>query len=142
VSADFKSLDETRSVIRKETCRCLSEILNEVQPPPLEQPKELSGDPADKLTSWQHTRSSEDLITESSDSDELKEDQSSDDFAKLPRKALTELKSSSPPDQPRRSSPPPLEATEVALRICTSSPPLRSPSEVVFISSPAYHYYY
>ena len=37
-SEDFKSLDETRRTIRLETRRCLSEILNEVPPPPLPLP--------------------------------------------------------------------------------------------------------
>ena len=37
-SEDFKSLDETRRTIRLETRRCLSEILNEVPPPPLPPP--------------------------------------------------------------------------------------------------------
>ena len=82
-------MKETRSPIRSP--RILSEILNEVRPPPLlsaseEAELELRGDPEDKLTSFsKNIEKIEDVITKSSDSEESKNRNS------------------------RRDSPPPLE---------------------------------
>ena len=82
----------------------MSEILNEVPPPPTEE--ELRGDPRDKLTfSTEATTTSslaasgkkiEDVITKSSDSDESKE-------------PLRNRAASEDYDRALRSSPPPLE---------------------------------
>ena len=46
---DFKRLEETRRQIRKETRRCLSEILNEVQPPPI---PSASEDETEDILNW------------------------------------------------------------------------------------------
>ena len=100
-----EDLKETR--IRSRSPRILSEILNEVPPPPKE---ELRGDPRDKLTfSTEATTTSslvasavasgkkiEDVITKSSDSDESKE-------------PLRNRAASEDYDRALRSSPPPLE---------------------------------
>ena len=102
-----EDLKETR--IRSRSPRILSEILNEVPPPPKE---ELRGDPRDKLTfsteaDCTTTTSSssvvasgeekiEDVITKSSDSDESKE-------------PLRNRAASEDYDRALRSSPPPLE---------------------------------
>ena len=95
-----EDLKETR--IRSRSPRILSEILNEVPPPPREE-EELRGDPRDKLTfSTEATTTSslaasgkkiEDVITKSSDSDESKEP----------------LRNRASEDYGLRSSPPPLE---------------------------------
>ena len=91
-SPSSEDLKETRSTIRSP--RILSEILNEVPPPPRE---ELRGDPRDKLTFSSTTTSRsqkiEDVITKSSDSDESKEP----------------LRNRASEDYGLRSSPPPLE---------------------------------
>ena len=97
-----EDLKETR--IRSRSPRILSEILNEVPPPPTEE--ELRGDPRDKLTfSTEATTTSslaasgkkiEDVITKSSDSDESKE-------------PLRNRAASEDYDRALRSSPPPLE---------------------------------
>ena len=102
-----EDLKETR--IRSRSPRILSEILNEVPPPPREE--ELRGDPRDKLTfSTEATTTSslvasaaaasgkkiEDVITKSSDSDESKE-------------PLRNRAASEDYDRALRSSPPPLE---------------------------------
>ena len=87
-----EDLKETR--IRSRSPRILSEILNEVPPPPRE---ELRGDPRDKLTSTEtSSQKIEDVITKSSDSDESKEP--------------LRNRASAPEDYGiRSSSPPPLE---------------------------------
>ena len=102
---DFKRLEETRRQIRKETRRCLSEILNEVKPPPVADwgQEELRGDPADKLTLEEHQKI-EDVITKSSDSDESK----AATFQLQHRRRSCSVESSSQ----QRSSPPPLEPAD------------------------------
>ena len=108
-----EDLKETRirspSLRDSRSPRILSEILNEVPPPPREE--ELRGDPRDKLTfSTEATTTSslvasaaaasgqkiEDVITKSSDSDESKE-------------PLRNRAASEDYDRALRSSPPPLE---------------------------------
>ena len=103
-ASSLESPNETRSAIRTESGRrCLSEILNEVQPPPVEsvvELEELSGDPPDKLT-----LEIKDVITKSSDSDESKEAS----FRNYQRRKFR----TPSVESLKRSSPPPLEPTVV-----------------------------
>ena len=69
---DLKSLESTRTEIRKETRRCLSEILNEVRPPPPEIEVDPGAAVTDKLTLEDSAKIEDIVITKSSDSDESK----------------------------------------------------------------------
>ncbi len=89
---DFKQLEETRSAIRKETRRCLSEILSEIAPP--KQSQSTSG--FDKTS----------VRRESNESDCSSD---SNNFIVGKKKALPPLDYELGPPKAPKSSPPPLE---------------------------------